>query len=87
MSQDRFNLSELSPLSEWREVSDGGYSEVYKAHLLGHTVAVKQATSRKKTSGEALLREIRCGPTHLGTYSRHAQTDVVSNITRLRAGT
>ena len=34
-------------------------SEVYKARLLGHVVAVKQATHRKKTSGDALLREIR----------------------------
>ena len=33
--------------------------EGLKARLLGATVAVKQATSRKKTSGEALLREIR----------------------------
>ena len=56
---DPFDPSELSPFSEWREISDGGYSEVYKARLLGATVAVKQATSRKKTSGEALLREIR----------------------------
>ena len=56
---DHFDPSELSPFSEWREISDGGYSEVYKARLLGATVAVKQATSRKKTSGEALLREIR----------------------------
>ena len=32
---------------------------MYKAWLLGATVAVKQASSRKKTSGEALLREIR----------------------------
>lgn len=56
---DFFDPSELSPMSEWRELSDGGYSEVYKAWLLGTPVAVKQATSRKKTSGEALLREIR----------------------------
>ena len=34
-------------------------AQVYKAQLLGVTVAVKQATARKKTSGEALLREIR----------------------------
>mmetsp|Transcript_46185 Transcript_46185/g.76367 ORF Transcript_46185/g.76367 Transcript_46185/m.76367 type:complete len:344 (+) Transcript_46185:41-1072(+) len=54
-----FDPSELSPFSDWRQLSDGGYSEVYKAHLLGITVAVKQATSRKKTSCEALLREIR----------------------------
>ena len=33
--------------------------QVYKARLLGVTVAVKQATSRKKTSGEALMREVR----------------------------
>ena len=46
-------------MSEWRELSDGGYSEVYKAKLLGVTVAVKAATGRKKTSGESLLREIR----------------------------
>jgi len=54
-----FDPSELSPASAWRQISEGGYSEVYKAHLLGASVAVKQATSRKKTSGEALLREIR----------------------------
>ncbi len=54
-----FDPAELSPVSEWREVSDGGYSEVYKARLLGATVAVKAATLRKKTSGESLLREIR----------------------------
>jgi len=54
-----FDPSELSPTSEWRELSDGGYSEVYKAKLLGMTVAVKAATGRKKTSGESLLREIR----------------------------
>ncbi|KOO26437.1 serine threonine protein kinase [Chrysochromulina tobinii] len=46
-------------MTEWRELSDGGYSEVYKAKLLGVTVAVKAATGRKKTSGESLLREIR----------------------------
>ena len=58
--QDKtFDPSELSPASEWRAISEGGYSEVYKAWLLGATVAVKQASSRKKTSGEALLREIR----------------------------
>lgn len=54
-----FDVRELSPASEWRQLSDGGYSEVYKAQLLGVTVAVKQATSRKKTSGEALMREVR----------------------------
>lgn len=53
-----FDPAELSPFSEWRELSDGGYSEVYKARLLGATVAVKAATTRKKTSGESLLREI-----------------------------
>ena len=37
-----FDPTELSPASEWREISDGGYSEVYKAHLLGTAVAVKQ---------------------------------------------
>jgi len=57
--EDSFDVRELSSASEWRQLSDGGYSEVYKAQLLGLTVAVKQATSRKKTSGEALLREIR----------------------------
>ena len=54
-----FDPSELAPMSEWRELSNGGYSEVYKAKLLGMTVAVKAATGRKKTSGESLLREIR----------------------------
>ena len=54
-----FDPSELAPMSEWRELSDGGYSEVYKAKLLGVTVAVKAATGRKKTSGESLLREVR----------------------------
>lgn len=54
-----FDPSELSHASEWREISDGGYSEVFKARLLGATVAVKQATTRKRTSDEALLREIR----------------------------
>ena len=54
-----FDPCELSPMTEWRELSDGGYSEVYKAKLLGVTVAVKAATGRKKTSGESLLREIR----------------------------
>lgn len=54
-----FDPSELSPIGDWRQISEGGYSEVYKAWLLGATVAVKQASSRKKTSGEALLREIR----------------------------
>ena len=34
-------------------------TEVAVAKLLGATVAVKAATSRKKTSGESLLREIR----------------------------
>ena len=61
-----FDPAELSPMSEWRELSDGGYSEVYKAKLIGVTVAVKAATGRKKTSAESLLREIRylrlCGP-------------------------
>ena len=56
---ESFDVRELSPSADWRQLSDGGYSEVYKAQLLGLTVAVKQATSRKKTSGEALLREIR----------------------------
>jgi serine/threonine-protein kinase 24/25/MST4 len=54
-----FDASHLQARSEWRELSDGGYSEVYRAKLLGQTVAVKQATSRKKTSADALLREIR----------------------------
>ena len=54
-----FDPAHLSPKSDWREMSDGGYSEVYRAKLLGQTVAVKQATSRKKTSADALLREIR----------------------------
>ena len=54
-----FNPTELAHVSEWREISSGGYSEVYKARLLGATVAVKQATSRKSTSDEALMREIR----------------------------
>mmetsp|Transcript_11572 Transcript_11572/g.33444 ORF Transcript_11572/g.33444 Transcript_11572/m.33444 type:complete len:348 (-) Transcript_11572:1319-2362(-) len=54
-----FDVRDLSPAAEWRQLSDGGYSEVYKARLLGVTVAVKQATSRKKTSGEALMREVR----------------------------
>lgn len=54
-----FDPAELTPKSDWRQISEGGYSEVFKAHLLGATVAVKQASSRKKTSGEALLREIR----------------------------
>ena len=54
-----FDPSELSPFGDWRQISEGGYSEVYKAWLLGAMVAVKQASSRKKTSGEALLREIR----------------------------
>lgn len=53
-----FDPAELSAVAEWRDLSDGGYSEVYKARLLGATVAVKAATSRKKTSGESLLREI-----------------------------
>ena len=54
-----FDPSELCPTADWRDLSDGGYSEVYKAKLLGATVAVKAATSRKKTSGESLMREIR----------------------------
>ena len=54
-----FDPSHLSPMSRWTSLSDGGYSEVYKAKLLGTSVAVKQATSRKKTSGDALLREIK----------------------------
>ena len=54
-----FDPSHLSPSSSWRDLSDGGYSEVYRAKLLGAVVAVKQATSRKKTSGDALLREIK----------------------------
>lgn len=54
-----FDPCELSARADWRQISEGGYSEVYKAWLLGATVAVKQASSRKKTSGEALLREIR----------------------------
>uniref|UniRef100_A0A7S2DI84 Protein kinase domain-containing protein n=1 Tax=Haptolina brevifila TaxID=156173 RepID=A0A7S2DI84_9EUKA len=54
-----FNPSALSPSADWRELSDGGYSEVYRAKLLGTTVAVKAATSRKKTSCESMLREIR----------------------------
>jgi serine/threonine protein kinase len=54
-----FDPAHLADFSEWREVSDGGYSEVYKARMLGTVVAVKKATSRKKTSGDALLREIR----------------------------
>lgn len=58
-ADESFDVRELSSSSDWRQLSDGGYSEVYKAQLLGLTVAVKQATSRKKTSGEALLREIR----------------------------
>ena len=58
-ADDTLDPTELCPTSEWRQLSDGGYSEVYKAQLLGVTVAVKQATSRKKTSSEALLREIR----------------------------
>jgi hypothetical protein len=58
-ADESFDVRELSSSSDWRQLSDGGYSEVYKAQMLGLTVAVKQATSRKKTSGEALLREIR----------------------------
>ena len=54
-----FDPCELSHKDDWRQISEGGYSEVYKAWLLGATVAVKQASARKKTSGEALLREIR----------------------------
>jgi serine/threonine protein kinase len=54
-----FDPTELSPNDTWQSVGDGGYSEVYKATLLGAPVAVKQVTSRKKSSGEALLREIR----------------------------
>ena len=54
-----FDPTFLAPKSEWRDLSDGGYSEVYRAKMLGLTVAVKQATSRKKTAAEALLREIR----------------------------
>ena len=54
-----FDPTELSPSDTWTEIGDGGYSEVYKASLLGTPVAVKQATSRKKSSGEALLREMR----------------------------
>ena len=54
-----FDPADLSPMSAWRALSDGGYSEVYKATILGATVAVKAATSRKKTSGESLMREIR----------------------------
>ena len=54
-----FDPSHLSPTSTWRDLSDGGYSEVYRARMLGAPVAVKQATNRKKTSGDALLREIK----------------------------
>jgi serine/threonine protein kinase len=54
-----FDPSHLAPASEWLDLSGGGYSEVFKARLLGAVVAVKQATTRKKTSGDALLREIR----------------------------
>ena len=54
-----FDPCELSHKDDWRQISEGGYSEVYKAWLLGAPVAVKQASTRKKTSGEALLREIR----------------------------
>ena len=54
-----FDPSELSPFDEWRELGEGGYSEVYKAMMHGTPVAVKQATSRKKSSGEALLREMK----------------------------
>jgi len=54
-----FDPTGLCPTSDWRDLSDGGYSEVYKAKLLGMTVAVKAATSRKKTSCESMMREIR----------------------------
>ena len=54
-----FDASELSHASEWKAISDGGYSEVYQANLLGAVVAVKVATARKQTSGESLMREIR----------------------------
>lgn len=54
-----FNPSELSVANEWQKLSDGGYSEVYRARLLGAPVAVKAATARKKTSGESLMRELR----------------------------
>lgn len=86
-----FDPSELSPAAEWRELSDGGYSEVYKAHLLGAVVAVKQATSRKKTSGEALLREMRylrqIGPhpnivQPYGSFIEHGKLHLVMHFTR-----
>ncbi|KAL1525549.1 hypothetical protein AB1Y20_020404 [Prymnesium parvum] len=86
-----FDPLELSAASEWRELSDGGYSEVYKAHLLGAVVAVKQATSRKKTSGEALLREIRylrqIGPhpnvvQPYGAFVEHGKLHLVLHFTR-----
>ena len=54
-----FDPSHLAPSGTWRDLSDGGYSEVYRAKLLGAPVVVKQATSRKKTSCDALLREIK----------------------------
>ena len=57
-----FDPSELSPVGDWRQISEGGYSEVYKAWLLGATVAVKQASSRKKTSGEALPESLDVEP-------------------------
>jgi len=36
-AEHSFDPSELSATSDWRQLSDGGYSEVYKAHLLGAT--------------------------------------------------
>lgn len=89
--EDSFDPSELSPASEWRELSDGGYSEVYKALLLGVPVAVKQATSRKKTSGEALMREMRylrqIGPhpnvvQPYGCFLEHSKLHLVMQYTR-----
>jgi serine/threonine protein kinase len=88
---DSFDCTELSPSSEWRELSDGGYSEVFKALLLGVPVAVKQATSRKKTSGEALMREMRylrlIGPhpnivQPYGAFIEHSKLHLVMQYTR-----
>lgn len=85
-----FDPSELSASSKWRDLSDGGYSEVYQAHLLGRAVAVKQATSRKKTSGEALIREMRylrqIGPhpnvvQPYGTFIEHGKLHLVMRFT------
>ncbi len=54
----RFPVAELNPRSEWEKIGEGSFGKVWKARLLGLTVAVKENASGKDNRLEGIQRDI-----------------------------